>query len=85
MAAGQQVTTVPHLHTTLISVPLVSTATILPLRKPDSNVCAWRMRHASCDDDGNASQQEDTLAGVEPQTTGAATKPVTISSESEAV
>ena len=24
-----------------MSLPLVSTATMLPLRKPDSNVCAW--------------------------------------------
>ena len=30
-----------HLQTTLMSLPLVSTATMLPLRKPDSNVCAW--------------------------------------------
>jgi hypothetical protein len=29
-----------HLHTTLMSLPLVSAATILPLRKPDSKVCA---------------------------------------------
>ncbi len=34
-----------HLQTTLTSLPLVSAATILPLRKPDSNVCACGWRH----------------------------------------